>query len=102
MLGALIHAIIYTNKRKQFDKKILLFQGVGFTLTDFLAKNAALTHGILKFCENCDIKMKKYGFKLPEHISHAFIALGNQYKNNCALLSKKVCYDVAILMGRAG
>ncbi len=100
--GALAHAIIYANMRRQFDKEILLFQGVGFTLTDLMAKTTALTHGILKFCEIYDEKMEKYGGKLPENISRAFVALGSQYKYNCALLSKKVCYEAANLMGGAG
>ena len=100
--GALAHAIIYANMRKQFDKEILLFQGVGFTLTDLLAKTTALTHGILKFCEIYDEKMEKYGKKLPDNISRAFVALGSQYKYHCALLSKKVCYESANLMGGAG
>ncbi|MFX0039194.1 MAG: acyl-CoA dehydrogenase family protein [Promethearchaeota archaeon] len=100
--GALSHAIIYANMRKQFDKEILLFQGVGFTLTDLLAKTTALTHGILKFCETYDAKMEKYNAKLPENVSRAFVALGSQYKYNCALLSKKVCYEAANLMGGAG
>jgi len=100
--GALAHAIIYANLRKQFDKEILLFQGVGFTLTDLWAKTTALTHGILKFCEIYDTKMEKYGGKLPENISRAMVASGSQYKYNCALLSKKVCYEAANLMGGAG
>jgi len=100
--GALAHAIIYANMRKQFDKVILLFQGVGFTLTDLWAKTTALTHGILKFCEMYDEKMLKYEGKLPDNISRAMVALGSQYKYNCALLSKKVCYEAANIMGGAG
>jgi len=100
--GALAHAIIYANMRRQFDKEILLFQGVGFTLTDLWARTTALTHGILKFCEKYDEKMEKYNHNLPDNISRAFVALGSQYKYNCALLSKKVCYEAANLMGGAG
>ncbi|MFX1312472.1 MAG: acyl-CoA dehydrogenase family protein [Promethearchaeota archaeon] len=100
--GALAHAIIYANMRRQFDQEILLFQGVGFTLTDLWAKTTALTHGILKFCEKYDEKMEKYGNNLPDNISRAFVALGSNYKYNCALLSKKVCYEAANLMGGAG
>lgn len=100
--GALAHAVIYANMRKQFDKEILLFQGVGFTLTDLWAKVTALTHGILKFCEVYDEKMEKHKTKLPENVSRAMVALGSQYKYNSALLSKKVCYEAANLMGGAG
>jgi alkylation response protein AidB-like acyl-CoA dehydrogenase len=46
--------------------------------------------------------MEKYGGKLPENISRAFVASGSQYKYNSALLSKKVCYEAANLMGGAG
>ncbi|MFW9988000.1 MAG: acyl-CoA dehydrogenase family protein [Candidatus Odinarchaeota archaeon] len=100
--GALSVAVIYTNLRKQFDKEVLLHQGVGFPLTDLWAKTTALTHGVLKFAEKYDEKMEKYNSQLPDNISRAFVAFGSEYKYNCALLSKKVCYEAANLMGGAG
>jgi len=100
--GALSHAIIYANMRKQFDKEILLFQGVGFTLTDLWARTISLTHGLLKFCESYDEKKKKYGGELPDNIAQAMVPAASQYKYSCALLSKDVCYESANVMGGAG
>lgn len=100
--GALSHAVIYANMRKQFDQEILLFQGVGFLLTDLWAKTTTLTHGILKFCESYDKKIEKYKGKLPDNISQAILFGASQYKYSCALLSKKICYEAANLMGGAG
>jgi alkylation response protein AidB-like acyl-CoA dehydrogenase len=100
--GALSHAVIYANMRKQFDKEVLLFQGVGFLLTDLWAKATTLTHGILKFCEAYDKKIEKYGDNFPSHISQAILHGASQYKYSCALLSKKICYEAANLMGGAG
>ncbi len=100
--GALAHGVIYANMRKQFDKEILLFQGVGFLLTDLWARTTAITHGLLKFCEVYDEKMRKYGGDVPDHINQAILASASQYKYSCSLLSKKVCYEVANLMGGAG
>ncbi|TFG21970.1 MAG: acyl-CoA dehydrogenase [Promethearchaeota archaeon] len=100
--GALSHAIIYANMRKQFEKEILFFQGVGFLLTDLWARTISLTHGLLKFCESYDEKKKKYGKEVPDNISQAMVAAASQYKYSCALLSKDVCYESANLMGGAG
>ncbi len=99
--GALTHAIIYANMRKQFDKEILLFQGVGFILTDLWAKTTALTHAVLKFCEIYEEKIEKYG-KLPDNIAQSMVASGSQYKYNCAKLSEEVCYQATNVMGGAG
>ncbi|MFX1275930.1 MAG: acyl-CoA dehydrogenase family protein [Promethearchaeota archaeon] len=100
--GALSHAVIYANMRKQFDQEILLFQGVGFLLTDLWARTTSITHGLLKFCEAYDDKVEKYGGELPAHISQSMVGAASQYKYSCALLSKKVCYEAANLMGGAG
>ncbi len=100
--GALSHAIIYANMRKQFEKEILFFQGVGFLLTDLWARTISLTHGLLKFCESYDEKKKKYGKEVPDNISQAMVAAASQYKYSCALLSKDVCYESANVMGGAG
>ncbi|MFX1464004.1 MAG: acyl-CoA dehydrogenase family protein [Promethearchaeota archaeon] len=100
--GALAHGVIYANMRKQFDKEILLFQGVGFLLTDLWAKITTITHGLLKFCEIYDEKMEKYSGNIPDNISQAILASASQYKYSCSLLSKKVCYEIANMMGGAG
>jgi len=100
--GALAHAVIYANMRKQFDKEILLFQGVGFSLADLWAKTTALTHGVLKFAEIYDEKHEKYNGELPDHINQSMVSSASQYKYNCANLAKKVCFETANLMGGAG
>ena len=100
--GALSHAVIYANMRKQFDKLILLFQGVGFLLTDLWAKTTSLTLGLLKFCESYDEKMEKFGGELPKNVSQVLVAGASQMKYQCAALAKKVCYEAGNLMGGAG
>ena len=99
--GALAHAVIYANMRKQFDREILLFQGVGFSLADLWAKTTALTHGVLKFAEIYDEKHEKYG-DLPNPIAQSMVNSASQYKYICANLAKKVCFEAANLMGGAG
>ncbi|MFW9948439.1 MAG: acyl-CoA dehydrogenase family protein [Candidatus Odinarchaeota archaeon] len=100
--GALAHATIYANMRKQFDKEILFFQGVGFLLTDLWAKTTYLTHALLKFCESYDDKVRKYEGNLPGNISESMVAAASQYKYSCAKLSERVCYQCANVMGGAG
>lgn len=100
--GALAHAAIYANLRKQFDQEILKFQGVGFTLSDLWAKTTALTLGLLKFCEAYDEKKEKFGGVIPQNISQAMVAGASQFKYFCTSLSKEVCYEAANLMGGAG
>ncbi|MFX1280264.1 MAG: acyl-CoA dehydrogenase family protein [Promethearchaeota archaeon] len=100
--GAVSHAAIYANMRKQFDQEILKFQGVGFLLTDMWAKTTNLTLGILKFCEEYDKKMEKFGGEIPGNISRAMVASASQFKYHCTNLSKEICYEAANLMGGAG
>ena len=100
--GALTHAIIYANMRKQFDQEILLFQGMGFPLADIWARVTSMSHGLLKFAETYDEKMIKYDGELPSHISQTMIGMASQYKYSCAKLSRKVCYEAANLMGGIG
>ena len=100
--GALAHSAIYANMRRQFDKEILLFQGVGFTLADLWAKTAAITHGVLKFAETYDEKFKKYGGNLPDPVAQSMVSSASQYKYICAKIAKEVCFETASLMGRAG
>jgi alkylation response protein AidB-like acyl-CoA dehydrogenase len=100
--GAVTHASIYANMRKQFDQEILKFQGVGFLLTDLWARTTNLTLGLLKFCEEYDNKMEKFGGEIPGNISRAMVASASQFKYHCTNLSKEVCYEAANLMGGAG
>ncbi|MHA1488668.1 MAG: acyl-CoA dehydrogenase family protein [Promethearchaeota archaeon] len=100
--GALAHAVIYANMRKQFDKMILLFQGVGFLLTDLWANTTNLTLGMLKFCEAFDEKMEKFGGVLPKNIAQTMVASASQLKYSATKLSKEVCYECANVMGGAG
>ncbi|MFX0104301.1 MAG: acyl-CoA dehydrogenase family protein [Candidatus Hodarchaeota archaeon] len=100
--GAVSHAAIYANMRKQFDQEILKFQGVGFLLTDLWAKTTNLTIGLLKFCEAYDQKMEKFEGKIPSNISRAMVASASQFKYHCTNLSKEICYEAANLMGGAG
>jgi alkylation response protein AidB-like acyl-CoA dehydrogenase len=100
--GALAHAVIYANMRKQFDQMILLFQGVGFLLTDLWARTTNLTLGMLKFCESVDEKMEKFGGKLPANLAQVLVASASQLKYQATMLSKEVCYECANVMGGAG
>ncbi|MFX1242456.1 MAG: acyl-CoA dehydrogenase family protein [Promethearchaeota archaeon] len=100
--GAVSHAAIYANMRKQFDQEILKFQGVGFLLTDIWAKCTNLTLGLLKFCEEYDKKMEKFEGHIPGNISRAMVASASQFKYHCTSLSKEICYEAANLMGGAG
>jgi len=100
--GALAHAVIYANLRKQFDKLILLFQGVGFLLTDLWARITNVTLGMLKFCELYDEKKEKFGGELPKNIAQVMVASASQLKYHATMLSKDVCYECANSMGGAG
>ena len=100
--GAVSHAAIYANMRRQFDQEILKFQGVGFLLTDLWAKTTNLTLGLLKFCEEYDKKMEKFEGHIPANISRALVASASQFKYHCTNLSKEICYEAANLMGGAG
>ncbi len=100
--GAVSHAAIYANMRKQFDQEVLKFQGVGFLLADLWAKTTNLTIGLLKFAETYDDKMEKFGGEIPRNISRAMVASASMFKYHCTNLSKEVCYEAANLMGGAG
>ncbi len=100
--GAVSHAAIYANMRKQFDQEILKFQGVGFLLADLWAKTTNLTIGLLKFAETYDDKMEKFDGEIPRNISRAMVASASMFKYHCTNLSKEVCYEAANLMGGAG
>ncbi len=100
--ASISHAAIYANMRKQFEKSIISFQGVGLLLAELWARTQTLTYGLLKFCEDYDSKLEKHGGELPPHISRSLVAIASQFKYTCADLSKNVCYEAANLMGGAG
>ncbi|GAI94454.1 unnamed protein product, partial [marine sediment metagenome] len=100
--GALTHAIIYANNRKQFDQMILRFQGVGFLLADLWARTTNITLGLLKFCESFDEKYIKFNGEIPKNITQAMVASASMFKYHAAKLAKKVCYESANNMGGAG
>ena len=102
--GALVHAMIYVNLRKQFNQMILKFQGVGFLITDLWAQTTNLTLGLIKFCEIFDQKVEKFGGadKIPNNIKQAMVASASQLKYQATNLSKLVSYESANLMGGAG
>jgi alkylation response protein AidB-like acyl-CoA dehydrogenase len=100
--GALAHAVIYANLRKQFNQEILKFQGVGFLLTDLWSRTTNVTLGLLKFCEAFDEKFEKFGGEIPKNISQAMVASASQFKYHISNLAKQTCYECANVMGGAG
>lgn len=100
--NATTHCAIYAMNRKQFNQKILLFQGVGFLLTDLWAKTTNITLALLKFAEAYDEKVEKFGGALPKNISQALVASASQLKYQTTSLAAEICYEAANLMGGAG
>ncbi len=102
--GALVHAMIYANIRKQFNQEIIKFQGVGFLLTDLWAQLTNVTLGLIKFCEIFDQKVEKFGGaeKIPNNIKQAMVASASQLKYQTTHLSKVISYECANAMGGAG
>jgi len=102
--GAITHAIIYANMRKQFDQEILKFQGVGFLLTDFWAKTTNLTRAIVQFSKFYDNLVEKFGsdMNIPRNLRQGMVANASQLKYQATGLSEKICYEAGNLMGGAG
>ncbi|OLS13429.1 MAG: acyl-CoA dehydrogenase [Promethearchaeota archaeon CR_4] len=100
--GALAYASLYANMRLQFGKPILTLQGAGFVLCEWWAKTANYYQGILRFCAQYDVKMKKYGGEIPAALNQAFVATAAQLKYEGASLADRVCYEMANLMAGAG
>ncbi len=99
--NAISHATIYVNMRKQFDKEVLKYQGVGFPLAEMWAKTMSLTLATLHICQIIDEKMKQLG-TLPKTFNLALVATASQLKSQSAKLAERVCYGCADLMGGAG
>ena len=99
--NAITHAVIYANMRKQFDKEILKFQGVGFPLSDLWAQTMSMTLANLNICQTIDDKMEKSG-TLPKEFNLALVATASQLKFLSTQLCERVVYECANLMGGAG
>ena len=101
--GALAHATIYTNMRKQFNTEVIKYQGVGFPLTDLWAKTMNLTLSLLYINRLVDEKLResKDGV-LPQGFNLSLGVYVSQLKYQCAMLTERVCYECANLMGGAG
>ncbi len=99
--NAVTHAVIYTNMRKQFDKEILKYQGVGFPLSDLWAQTMNMTLACLKICQTIDDKMEQLG-TLPKEFNLALAATASQMKFLSTKLCERVVYESANLMGGAG
>ncbi|MBY9017144.1 MAG: acyl-CoA dehydrogenase, partial [Candidatus Lokiarchaeota archaeon] len=99
--NAITHAVIYSNMRKQFDKEILKYQGVGFPLSDLWAQTVSMTLANLNICQMIDDKMEKSG-TLPKEFNLALVATASQLKFLSTQLCERVVYECANLMGGAG
>ena len=99
--NALSHAVIYANMRKQFNKEIIKYQGVGFPLADMWAKTMSLTLATLHICQIIDEKREKSG-TIPHNFNLSLVATASQLKSQTAKLTERVCYKCADLMGGAG
>jgi len=99
--NAISHAVIYANMRKQFNKEILKYQGVGFTLADLWAQTMNMTLSTLNVCRMIDEKMEKFG-TLPKDFNLALGTTASQLKFLSAKLCERVVYETANLMGGAG
>ncbi|MHA1271424.1 MAG: acyl-CoA dehydrogenase family protein [Candidatus Helarchaeota archaeon] len=100
--NAIAHAAIYANMRKQFDRPILQFQGVGHTIADYWSEVTNLTFAVLKFAEEYDKKYEKFNGKFPEFLNQAMVASASQMKLQATKLSERCCYEMANIMGGAG
>jgi len=102
--GALAHAAIYANLRKQFNQEILKFQGVGFLLTDLWARTCNLTRALYQFNRYYDKLVEKFGSEknIPRTVQMAMVPAASQLKYQATDLSQKICYEAGNLMGGAG
>ncbi|MFX1293820.1 MAG: acyl-CoA dehydrogenase family protein [Promethearchaeota archaeon] len=100
--GALSYAFLYSNMRIQFNKPIIQFQGVGFTLANFFTQVYILTNALQKFSEKYDEKYEKYKGKIPKDMLNLFQMNASQLKYTAAKVSERICYECANIMGGAG
>jgi len=99
--NAIAHAVIYANMRKQFNKEIFKYQGVGFLLSNLWAQTTSMTLATLNVCQMIDDKMEQLG-TLPKEFNLALGTTASQLKLLSAKLSERVVYECANLMGGAG
>ncbi|MCP4131259.1 MAG: hypothetical protein GY754_09785 [bacterium] len=100
--GAISIAALYASVRKQFGQEVIKFQGIGFTLAEFIAKTTNLTLAILAFCRTYDGHMKQHNGNLPGSINQSFVMNASQLKYQATLHAAQTCYEMANLMGGSG
>lgn len=100
--GALTHAVIYANLRKQMGQEIIKHQGVGFLIGDYWAQTTNFTLAVIQFCRSYDAAIKQYEGKLPPALSMALVASASQMKYQGAILAERCCYEMANVMGGGG
>lgn len=93
---ALINAMIYTNKRKQFGKPVFRYQGVGFNLANLLVELEAVTQLSLKIADTYEQEVKQGH---PAHLKKFNATLSSMAKYQAAKLSHEIAYECQNMMG---
>jgi len=96
--NGLIHGLIYSNLRKQFNKDIIGYQGVGFPLADLLTKVTAATMMAFQIASIYDDKIL-FAEKPSKEIEKWMASLSSQIKYYGCKLSHEVTYEVQNHMG---
>ncbi len=96
--NGLIHGLIYSNLRKQFNKDIIGYQGVGFPLADLLTKVTAATMMAFQIASIYDDKIL-FAEKPSKEIEKWMASLSSQIKYYGCKLSHEVCYEIQNHMG---
>jgi alkylation response protein AidB-like acyl-CoA dehydrogenase len=96
--AGLIYGIIYTNLRKQFGKPVISYQGVGYRLTDLLAKSTAATSLALQTTTIYDEKIL-FSEKSSKQAVKWVASASSQGKYYVAKLTHEICYEVQQQMG---
>ena len=96
--NGLIHGLIYSNLRKQFNKNIIGYQGIGFPLADLLTKVTAATMMAFQIASIYDEKIL-FTEKPSKEIEKWMASLSSQIKYFGCKLSREVTYEVQNHMG---
>ncbi len=96
--NGLIHGLIYSNLRKQFNKNIISYQGIGFPLADLFTKVTAATMMSFQIASIYDDKIL-FVEKPTKEIEKWMASLSSQIKYYGCKLSHEVCYEVQNHMG---
>ena len=96
--NGLIHGIIYSNLRKQFNKDIIGYQGIGFPLADLLTKVTAATMMAFQIASIYDDKIL-FTEKPSKEIEKWMASLSSQIKYYGCKLSHEVTYEIQNHMG---